>query len=633
MAAKLAQRWFRLYRVSSPLCLQASTVSARIQVARVSSQLPLALVTTCSGSVQTDKPSIKEPPDRALPELSPLDHLIGKVPTAEELLQLVDIYPINGNQAALIITRLSRMVTEKKLDPGSFMEDVRFQQLLQTVHTQVSRVWNAALTHLLRSLYLLGLDRRRKELLSVEQEVRWRLRRLSFRHLASLAEQVAAGAPEGGQSVLLSDLVKQLELRWTEIEDTRTVVGLMGKVGALSPVLMERLEDKGLEMAEQFSPEDTRRVALALALQNRRSVPLLRALSYHLVQKHFTLSPTILLDLAFAYGKLNFHQTQVFQKIASDLQPRVPELSPVEVVRCVKSFAYLKWLNLPLFEAVAQYVMDNAGKVTPVQLSNVILAFARLNFQPSNKEAFYKVVHERLGDCLDDLEPHLLLDLVWSLCVLEQAQVAHLQKVLEPTFHARFLGDQSPKGRNYQLKLLHINATARLECPDYEGPFLPEEEGSLWVKELQGERKASPLQSGFREALRAVAGEEGKVRFEVDTPWGWLLEAEMVLDSDNRPLPLADFPAAPLLPRSGASKPLLSGVKRLAFLTWEFPNFSNRSKDLLGRFAMARRHVQAAGFVVVDVPYYEFLDLKSEWQKEAFLRDKMSKAVAEEMAK
>nr|XP_034985820.1 FAST kinase domain-containing protein 4 [Zootoca vivipara]XP_034985821.1 FAST kinase domain-containing protein 4 [Zootoca vivipara] len=524
MAAKLMHRWYRLYRVSSPLCARAHVVSAgsKMLMARGPPQTPSAPLTAFSLSRPTDKLSVKEQADRTPPERSELEDIINSASTTEDLLRLEELYAINPNQAAVIISRLSRLVVEKKLDPDSILRDVRFQDLLQIIHRQ------------------------------------------------------------------------------------------------------------SLELAEQFTPEDTRRIAVALAVQNRRSIPLLRAISYHLVQKHFTFSTSILLDLAFAYGKLGFHQTQVFQKIAADLQPRVPELSAGDVVRCLKSFAYLKWLNLPLFEAFAQHTVDNAEKYSLVHLSNVVLAFARLNFHPSCRDAFYSTVHRGMDNHLDDLDPYLLLDLVWSLCVLQQAKASHLQKVLEPEFRTRFLDDPSARGHNYQLKLIHVNTAAWLECSDYAGPHLPPE--ALGSKGLQGGRKPTPLQSSLREVLQVVAGDPANVRFEVDTDCGWLLDAEMVLNADNQPLPVADF-TAPARAQSEGSKPLPPGARRLAFLGWEFPNFSNRSKDLLGRFAMARRHVQASGFLVVDVPYYEWLDLKSEWQKTAYLKDKMGKAVAEEMAK
>lgn len=97
---------------------------------------------------------------------------------------------------------------------------------------------------LLRSLYTLALPATSKELRSVEQEVRWRLRRLRYKHLAFLAESSAAHMQERGSQELLAELLLHLERRWAEIEDGRTLVTIMMRTGHLSEPLMNRLEDK-----------------------------------------------------------------------------------------------------------------------------------------------------------------------------------------------------------------------------------------------------------------------------------------------------------------------------------------------------------------------------------------------------
>lgn len=555
-----------------------------------------------------------------------LRELLEAAEGPRELLELSEEPGLSSNQASLVISRLSRLAAQQQLEAQGLLQDPRFRQLLGVMDSQISQVWNNTLVNVLKSLYSLGLQSSSREMQSVEHEVLWRLRRLTFRQLASLAEFLAARPQKDGK--LLAEVVRKLELRWTELEGTRSVVTLMAKVGHVSPALMDRLEDKALELAEQFSPEDIRKITLALAYQNRRCVPLLRALSYHLLQKHPELGLATLTDLLFAYGKLNFHQPQVFQKLATDLQPHVASMTPGEVTRCIRSFALLKWLSLPLFEAIAQYALDNAKQLSVSHLCSIILSFARLNFQPSGSEDFFNMVHEELRDQLDGLEPQLLSDLVWSLCVLQQAKPHYLQRALAPDFCARIQADPSPKAQNLRVKLLHINATAKLENPEYRGPFLAP--NMLGTAGSTGEG-ASQLQGSLREALTGVLGSQDGARFDASTIYGWQIDAEVVVNAENKPLPAKDF-VAPHLLRAEGTKPLPPGARRVAFLRWEFPNFSNRGKELLGRYAMARRHVQAAGFLVVDVPHYEFLELKLERQRAAYLRDKLNKALAKDLA-
>lgn len=632
MAARLVKRCTCLLREAARFAPAVAPVG-RLRLAGVAQKAlpsPAAWFSSHSPGSLTELVE-KEQVFTPYPEHPEVDQLIEKATRPGQLLELLGGgHRLHHNHAAIVLIRLTRLLAEKPEDKASLRQDARFQQLLQLVSSQISSVWHGTLVRLLRSLYVLELPEASKELRSVEQEVRWRMRRLKYKHLAFLAEACAASMQDQHSQELLAELLVHLERRWTEIEDGRMVVTMMMKAGHLSESLMNRLEDKCLELVEQFGPEEMRKVLVTLAAQGRRSVPLLRAISYHLVQKPFPLTKSVLLDLTYAYGKLSFHQTQVAQRLAADLLPLLPSLTPAEVARCAKSFAFLKWLNLPLFEAFVQHILNRAQDVTVPHLCSVLLAFAHLNFRPEREEEFFSLVHERLGPALASLEPALQVDLVWALCVLQQVREAQLQAVLHPGFHTPLLEARSPKDQSAFQKLLHVNATARLEHPEYSGPFLP----ALAVapRPPAPDQKVTPLQKELQETLKGLLGGADRGSFEVATQYGWVLDAEVLLDADGQFLPLRDF-VAPHLAQPAGGQPLPLGAKRLAFLRWEFRSFNSRSKDLLGRFVLARRHLLAAGFLLVDVPYYEWLELKSEWQKGAYLKDKMRKAVAEELAK
>lgn len=253
MAVRLMKRCTCLLREATRLVPTVAPVG-RLRLAGVSCKTLTSSVSSPSSGSLAELLG-KEQVFTPYPEHQELDFLIEKASRPEQLLELLGSdHSLHHNHAALILIRLSYLLSEKPKEKALLAEDVRFQRLVKLVDSQITCVWHGTLVKLLRSLYTLVLPQISKELQSVEQEVRWRLRRLKYKHLVFLAESCASFMKEQHSQELLAELLMHLERRWTEINDSRTLVTMMTMAGHLSESLMNHLEDKGLHWMGPLPP-------------------------------------------------------------------------------------------------------------------------------------------------------------------------------------------------------------------------------------------------------------------------------------------------------------------------------------------------------------------------------------------
>ncbi|XP_022113387.2 FAST kinase domain-containing protein 4 isoform X1 [Pieris rapae] len=361
----------------------------------------------------------------------------------------------------------------------------------------------------------------------------------------------------------------------TMAEDLSTVLGITG-------------DDEAARLIGNLSLSQMIKVMKALQQKSRRSTPLLRALSYNITKQPDNIDLKKSADLLFSMASLNFPDPVLLDRICSEVIKNLPSNTEKSAVvhSILVSLGLLKYRHEEALTALVGWMQTNRAVCRPSDVASAVVTLANVNFVPPKAESFLEAA---LLLKEDEMTKALSwLDLVFSLLVLEKAEMHHLASTLKPEFIDKLLslGEISIPSRR---KLMAIDAYVAAKDPN--SARLPEDI-SVGVAIVHTKEKALFVQS-VMDTFKSLVSADTFLQRDCNSGMGFLYDAEFAVDSKCHPVPL----------QKAVNN---SDVHRIAVLALDYHDMTRRVPVEMGTFRLYTRLLELRGFKVLKVPYTEY---------------------------
>lgn len=398
---------------------------------------------------------------------------------------------------------------------------------------------------------------------NLENSLTWKARTCSIRELSLLlsfsvkyrpdhisATQSTSVGLTNSKTSLYKEVIKSIERRWVEITDGRTFVGVLHYPDCFSEQFIVKLEDRMTELAETLPTSDLVLILKDLGSKKRRSVPLLRSLSYHLARGKDELDLKTIADCLFALKELSFKDVDFLEALSQSALKNMDQ--PSDKMRTLLrsiliSLGQIRYRQPELIDKICQNLLQFKDQLENRDLLAFLVTTATINYVPKNSDDLYNLIIERLTQeslSVEKSKSELLwLDVVWSLSVLNKVQVSHLKSVLSSDFYNRLLYSHDHRNVGIILKLLNVNAVAQLLFQNtYSGPTILVGDDPL-LRDVKQATKLdkSKLVSSILESFAPLASPPTFLVTEVNTLMGFQIDGEAIFDANLKPLHLSEF--------------------------------------------------------------------------------------------
>lgn len=270
----------------------------------------------------------------------------------------------------------------------------------------------------------------------------------------------------------------------------------------------------------------------------------------------------------------------------------------------------------PLLDRIATVAIKDIDKIHHWGIYATILPFSVLNYDSADE--LYDASIQCVTAHISSFEPHMLVLLGYTLALADYFP----EELVREIFSIEFLGKLDAKLETLsdtltmrtRLRLMELNRAVCLECPEYQVPWFHENYCQQFQK--QGTVTASPMQQQIHNMLGEVLGGINCVRVAVVTPYFYTVDFECILDKRLQPLPYSGPSTLQISDRGkvhwrtsseDTTRDVLPpGAQRVAVNFLDSKSFCKNSHHLRGNALMTKRHLEILGYLVVQVPHFEW---------------------------
>nr|XP_022919922.1 FAST kinase domain-containing protein 3, mitochondrial [Onthophagus taurus]XP_022919923.1 FAST kinase domain-containing protein 3, mitochondrial [Onthophagus taurus] len=370
---------------------------------------------------------------------------------------------------------------------------------------------------------------------------------------------------------------------------TPNVRSVYSKNEDLSTILGITADDEAAKLISGITLPQMVKVMTSLAHKKRRSIVLLRSLAFNITKSSNVLDLKQCGDLLYGMAILNFPDENLLEKVCFDVCKSVnDDLNKSAVIGSVlTSLGVLKYKDIDVLNCLSKWMVKHANECRPQDIFALFLTMGVLNYTPQNIEEIVSVFLPMLTPT-EANKSTVWLDFVWSLVLLNKANVDQLNSVLEQKFIQQLHNEKALTVVN-KLKLLNIDSSAQYFVKNYKGARLSEHL-NLEQIEIPRNKEKEDMYLSVIDSLKNLASEKC-FKSKVNTGSGFYIDIECILDDKSNPIPL-DSPK--------------TSNKKVAILMHQYQDMCKGSNEPSGLSNFITKLVEIKGYKVITIPYTEY---------------------------